>query len=94
MEEDTSETVKIEESKMETSDTSNGNTNGAESAPVNEEKQDEIIKGEEVTFKMVWNKTNYDITLGLENSVLELRKHIEELTGLYCRKYLLSLDNA
>lgn len=41
------------------------------------------LKGELLNFKMVWNKTNYEINvLGSLNSVGDLRKHIEELTGI------------
>lgn len=47
------------------------------------ENQTNNIKGEPISFKMVWNKHTYDITkLGLQNTVAELRKHIEELTGI------------
>ena len=47
-------------------------------------KEDDTIvsSGESLKFKMVWNKVNYDMTkLGKDNTVGEMRKYIEELTG-------------
>jgi len=50
-----------------------------------EESNEILVKGTLLNFKMVWNKTNYEINkLGNENTVGEFRKHIEELTGIPC----------
>lgn len=36
-----------------------------------------------ISFRVVWNKTNYDVTFDVNDTVGNLRKHIETLTG-YC----------
>jgi len=49
-----------------------------------DESQDAVVCcGDPVKFKMVWNKVNYDMAkLGKENTVGDLRKYIDELTGI------------
>ena len=34
-----------------------------------------------VSFRVVWNKKNYDVTFNANESVGKLKKHIESLTG-------------
>ena len=50
----------------------------------NEEKEDTVAcNGDPVKFKMVWNKVNYEmVKLGKQNTVSDLRKYIDELTGM------------
>lgn len=64
---------------------------GSSESPKEEDKSDVQMKeddtivssGESLKFKMVWNKVNYDMTkLGKDNTVGEMRKYIEELTGI------------
>lgn len=38
-------------------------------------------KGESVTFKVVYNKQKHDVTFELDKTVLDLKKHIQTLTG-------------
>lgn len=66
-------------------DNSNGNSEDVSNTL--EEKGDVFEKkGDALSFKMVWNKKNYEINvLGTLNSVGDLRKHIEELTSIPCK---------
>ena len=34
-----------------------------------------------ISFRVVWNKKNYDITFNANDTVANLKKHIESLTG-------------
>lgn len=43
-------------------------------------------KGETVTFKVIYNKQKYDVTFELDKTILDLKKHVQTLTGrLYPR---------
>lgn len=52
--------------------------------PMDSTKEEGVsnVKGEKISFKMVWNKTNFSIDLGKENTVLDFRDRILELTGI------------
>lgn len=39
---------------------------------------------EEIQFRVVWNKKNYDVTFGLDETADSLKQHIESLTGSNC----------
>ncbi|XP_052819377.1 ubiquitin domain-containing protein UBFD1-like isoform X1 [Mya arenaria] len=39
-------------------------------------------KGETVTFKVIYNKQKYDITFELDKTILDLKKHVQTLTGV------------
>ena len=38
-------------------------------------------KGETVTFKVIYNKQKYDVTFELDKNIMDLKKHIQTLTG-------------
>lgn len=37
--------------------------------------------GESVTFKVIYNKQKYDVTFELDKTILDLKKHVQTLTG-------------
>lgn len=39
--------------------------------------------GEQVSFKVVWKKNNYNVTFPLDQKALKLKEHIQTLTGSY-----------
>ena len=45
---------------------------------------------EMVDFKVVYNKKKLDVTFLLDETVLELKKHLEKITGLYFLCYFLA----
>jgi hypothetical protein len=34
-----------------------------------------------ISFRVVWNKKNYDVTFNANDTIENLKKHIETLTG-------------
>lgn len=69
------------ENSSETSETATPETNLENT--VESETDKLVCKGEQLSFKMVWNKKSYDmVKLGKENTVGEMRRYIEELTGI------------
>ena len=37
---------------------------------------------EQVTFKVVWKKNNYNVTFALDKKAIRLKEHIQTLTGM------------
>ena len=37
---------------------------------------------ETVSFKVIYNKQKHDVTFPLDNTVIDLKKHLEQITGM------------
>ena len=70
--------------KIETADGTNNDINKCEIMDETETPPsgNSSTSGETTDFKMVWNKQNYNVTFELDKTVEDLKKHIEELTGI------------
>lgn len=47
-----------------------------------EQAEAEISKGDQIDFKIVYNKKKYDITFGLDDTVGQLKSHLQDVIGV------------
>ena len=74
------------ESKEEKADTASygekeHSNSGTEETSNSRDIQPSKSCAEQVQFRVVWNKKNYEVTFGLNETADSLKQHIENLTG-------------
>ncbi|KAL4239848.1 Ubiquitin domain-containing protein ubfd1 [Mactra antiquata] len=55
---------------------------GGDTTETNQTENCDSATMETVTFKVIYNKQKYDVTFPIDKTVLELKKHVQTLTGV------------
>ena len=68
---DSKESASVEEKEQDTTETKK----------LSNDQETQQSCAEQIQFRVVWNKKNYEVTFGLEETADSLKQHIESLTG-------------